>query len=48
VMLRRTRWHDYHPNAAEIAEKTAAWMSEILGWDDARREAELARYREME
>ncbi|MEW6756420.1 MAG: glycerol-3-phosphate dehydrogenase/oxidase, partial [Candidatus Latescibacterota bacterium] len=47
VMLRRTSWHYYHPHAAEIAQEAAGWMAEILGWDETRRESELARYREL-
>ena len=27
VLLRRTSWHYYHPNQAEIAERTAGWMA---------------------
>lgn len=45
VMLRRTSWHYYHPEAAEIARQVAAWMGQRLGWDDAAREAEIARLR---
>ena len=46
VMLRRTGWHYYHADAADIAQKTAAWMAEVQGWDAARQGAELTRYRE--
>ena len=46
VMLRRTSWHYYHEDAPSIAGQTAAWMKDILGWDDARREAELERFRQ--
>ncbi len=46
VLLRRTSWHFYHPNQAEIAERTARWMAETLGWDRERQAAELDRYRE--
>ena len=45
VLLRRTSWHYYHPNQAEIAVQVAGWMAEQLGWDVARREAELDRFR---
>jgi glycerol-3-phosphate dehydrogenase len=45
VMLRRTSWHYYHQNAAEIARQVAAWMGERLAWDHAAREAEIARLR---
>jgi glycerol-3-phosphate dehydrogenase len=44
VMLRRTRWHYYFPNAAHMAEQVADWMTELLGWPDATRHAELERY----
>jgi glycerol-3-phosphate dehydrogenase len=44
VMLRRTRWHYYFPNATQMAEQVADWMSEILGWPEAIRAAELQRY----
>jgi glycerol-3-phosphate dehydrogenase len=44
VMLRRTRWHYYFPDAIRMAEQVADWMSEILGWPEATRAAELQRY----
>jgi glycerol-3-phosphate dehydrogenase len=46
VMLRRSGWHYYHPQAAELAEQAAGWMAEALDWDHSRQQAELARYRE--
>jgi glycerol-3-phosphate dehydrogenase len=46
VMIRRTNWHYYHRNAAEIARQVAGWMGEIFGWDAARRAAELIRYQQ--
>ncbi len=45
VMLRRSSWHYYDKDAASVAEQTAAWMKDLLGWDDATRRAELDRYR---
>ncbi|MEX0938284.1 MAG: glycerol-3-phosphate dehydrogenase/oxidase [Pirellulales bacterium] len=45
VMIRRTSWRHYHPDHAEIAQRVAGWMAEVLGWDDAQREQELARCR---
>jgi glycerol-3-phosphate dehydrogenase len=44
LMLRRTRWHYYFPNAADLALQVADWMSELLGWSEATRQAELDRY----
>jgi glycerol-3-phosphate dehydrogenase len=43
VMLRRTGWHYYQKDAESVAQQTATWMKNLLGWDDARREAELQR-----
>jgi len=47
VMIRRTGWHYYHRDASEIALRVAGWMGDLLGWDAARRDAELARYRQL-
>ena len=44
VMIRRTGWHHYHRDAGRIATQVAQWMGTCLGWNDAEREAELARY----
>lgn len=44
VMVRRSGWHYYVPNRAEVAQQTAVWMGEILKWDAVRREWELKRY----
>jgi glycerol-3-phosphate dehydrogenase len=44
VMMRRTSWHYYLPDASAIAEKVADWMSEWLGWSVETRKAELQRY----
>ena len=41
VMLRRSSWHYYDTDAASVAEQTAKWMGNLLGWDDSQREAEL-------
>lgn len=46
VMIRRTSWRHYHPHQMEIAIRVAAWMADALGWDEAARQAEIARYRE--
>lgn len=45
VMIRRAGWHYYHRSTRELAEKVAGWMGDELGWDEARREAELARWK---
>ena len=44
VMMRRTSWHYYFPDAAQKAERVADWMGELLGWSVAQRTEELARY----
>jgi len=46
VMLRRSGWHYYHPDASAKAEQVADWMSQHAGWSQARRTAELAAYHE--
>ena len=47
VMVRRTSWHYYFPDAIEKAERAADWMSELLDWNGVQRAEELARYREL-
>lgn len=47
VMLRRAGWHYYRKDADDVARQTAAWMAEILGWDEAKREAELKHLRHV-
>jgi len=47
VMVRRTSWHYYHPDAAAKAAQVADWMSELLGWSKETRRAELERYARM-
>jgi glycerol-3-phosphate dehydrogenase len=44
-MIRRTSWHYYHRNRDAIAEQVARWKAEIIGWDEAKVDEELARYR---
>ena len=46
VMLRRTSWHYYRPDAEQIAAEAAGWMGEMLGWDESQTQAEMVRYRE--
>ncbi|WP_435015417.1 glycerol-3-phosphate dehydrogenase/oxidase [Tundrisphaera sp. TA3] len=43
VLLRRTSWHYYHADHAEIAERVARWMADQWGWDDDQVRKELAR-----
>ena len=33
VMVRRTGWRDDEDDAADLAQRVAEWMGEILGWD---------------
>jgi len=44
VMVRRTSWHYYSPDAARKAGQVADWMGELLGWSNAQRGDELQRY----
>jgi glycerol-3-phosphate dehydrogenase len=44
VMVRRTSWHYYFKDAAAKAQQVAGWMAELLGWTEAHRAAEIARY----
>jgi len=44
VMVRRTSWHYYCPDAAAKAQQVADWMAELLNWAEPQRAAELARY----
>lgn len=46
VMIRRSGWHYYHPDAAVKVEQVANWMAEIAGWSQSRRAAEISAYRE--
>jgi len=46
VMIRRTGWHYYCPDADARAQTVADWMAERLGWTQERRAAELRRYRQ--
>jgi len=44
VMVRRTSWQYYCPDARQRAEQAADWMGECLGWSEATRAAEINRY----
>lgn len=46
VMVRRTKWHFYLPDAAALARQVADWMGEMLNWNAERRSAELEHYQE--
>jgi glycerol-3-phosphate dehydrogenase len=46
VMVRRSSWHYYFPDASRIAERVADWMAELLDWPEQTRRAELDLYRE--
>lgn len=43
VMIRRTSWLYAEDDPASAARQVAAWMAEILGWNEAVQAAELAR-----
>lgn len=47
VMIRRTGWHYYHRDHAEIAGRVANWMAAALNWRGEQTAAELSRYAEM-
>jgi glycerol-3-phosphate dehydrogenase len=47
VMIRRTGWRFYHRDQAEIAQRVAGWMAEVLGWSEERLAQEVERYRRM-
>ena len=44
VMVRRTSWQYYCPDAQQRAEHVADWMGECLGWSQTTRADELERY----
>jgi glycerol-3-phosphate dehydrogenase len=44
VMVRRTGWHYYYRDAKRMAQQTADWMGELLGWDPARKTGEIEHY----
>lgn len=47
VMIRRTSWHHYWPQAPQMALQVADWMAELLGWNAERRAGELRDYWEL-
>jgi glycerol-3-phosphate dehydrogenase len=44
VMVRRSSWHYYFPDASQVAERVSGWMAELLDWPELTRRAELDRY----
>ena len=46
VMVRRTSWRYYFPDANSRATQVATWMGELLGWNEATRTKEIERYHE--
>ena len=44
VMIRRTSWHYYRDDLAQLSQEVAQWMAELLGWDEAKKKEEIARY----
>jgi glycerol-3-phosphate dehydrogenase len=47
VMIRRTSWHHYFPEAAPMALQVAGWMALALGWTAEQGARELADYQAM-
>jgi glycerol-3-phosphate dehydrogenase len=45
VMVRRSRWHYYFPDAGQKAEQAAEWMAELLGWSSTEKTVQLENYR---
>jgi glycerol-3-phosphate dehydrogenase len=44
VMIRRTSWHYYRHDQADVAAQVARWMATELGWDESRIDAEMMQY----
>jgi len=44
VMVRRTSWQHYCPDARQRAERVADWMGELLGWSEETRTTEIECY----
>jgi len=47
VMVRRSSWCHYYRETPQMVERVADWMTELLGWSNATRFAELDRYQAM-
>ncbi len=44
VMLRRSGWHHYFPDASNGATQVADWMASLAGWTEAQKSEELRNY----
>ncbi len=44
IMMRRTSWHYYCTNAAELAHQVLDWMASSLNWDESQKKVEWQRY----
>jgi len=44
VMLRRTSWHFYCPDAVERAQQASQWMAEVLNWTESIRIRQIENY----
>ena len=47
VMIRRSSWHHYLPEAPQTAVQVAGWMGEALGWTAEQVAAEMAAYESL-
>ena len=44
VMIRRSSWHYYYKNAADLAQQASHWMASVHHWSDQQRQDELHSY----
>jgi glycerol-3-phosphate dehydrogenase len=44
IMIRRTNWHHYLPDAKSVARQVSDWMAAYHGWDERRQQSEWQRY----
>jgi glycerol-3-phosphate dehydrogenase len=44
VMVRRSNWQHYRPDAPDVAREALGWMTEFYGWSPDRSESEWRRY----
>ena len=47
VMIRRTSWHHYWPEAPQMAAQVAGWMAGVLGWSAEQTAGEIAAYQAL-